>query len=242
MLLQSFSHLQMGGSGVKAAIITTAFVWNYEVMSWLLSKSSLRHSRFSCKSPYTVLLRLQVPVLTRTEFLYFLICFLIQSTLLWAKYTVIFKKHPERFLACLSLADKCVGSNSIHIGSRNKKQRELLCESVCALFCASEELSCCQHWEVAAEIVVTDITCCSYSFDLERLDGAGVGWQCCCCWLLSWETVCHPLISLVITTCGSENPAPCQPCGTIVCTAQTVLFMAQLKYFADKMPSNGGTL
>lgn len=58
---------------------------------------------------------------------------------------------------------------------------------------------------------------------------------------------CHgkqfaPLLSsLGITTCGLENPAPCQPCETIVCTAQSVLFMAQLKCLADKIPSNGGT-
>lgn len=48
--------------------------------------------------------------------------------------------------------------------------------------------------------------------------------------------------SLVITTCGLEKPALCQACGTIVCTAQSVLFMAQLKCLADKIPANGGTL
>lgn len=58
---------------------------------------------------------------------------------------------------------------------------------------------------------------------------------------------CHgkqlaPLLSsLGITTCGLENPAPCQPCETLVCTVQPVLFMAQLKCLAEKIPDSGAT-
>lgn len=138
---------------------------------------------------------MQVPVLTRTKSLYFLKCVPMQILWIIKEHGNIQKASRKGFFLYLSLSDQCVGSSSKHIGCRNEKQRELLCESVCAHFWASEELSCCQHWEEAAKIVVTDITCCSYSFDLERLGSAGMGRQrccyCCCC-LLSWETVCPP--------------------------------------------------
>jgi len=45
-----------------------------------------------------------------------------------------------------------------------------------------------------------------------------------------------------ITTDSLEIPAQCQPCETMVCTAQSVLFMAWLKYLADEVSANGGTL
>lgn len=50
------------------------------------------------------------------------------------------------------------------------------------------------------------------------------------------------LSSLGITTCDLENPAPCQTCEKVACTLQSVLFMAQLKCLAGKIPASGATL
>lgn len=78
-------------------------------------------------------------------------------------------------MAHLALSDQCVGSSSVHIGCRNEKQRQLLSETVYVFFCTAEELSCCQWLEESAEIVAIDITRCSYSSDLQKLDGCWHG-------------------------------------------------------------------
>lgn len=86
------------------------------------------------------------------------------------KYMLILKSFLKDFLTHSSLSDQCVGSSSTYIGCRMEKQRQLLSESVYIHFCAAKELSCCQRLEVDAEIVVIDITCCSYSSGLQKLD------------------------------------------------------------------------
>lgn len=99
---------------------------------------------------------------------------------------LILKSFLKDFLAHLSLSDQCVGSSSIYVGCRNVKQRHLLSESVYIHFCAAMELNCCQCLEVDAEIVVIDITRCSYSFDLQKLD---------ICW---HEEIMLPLLTAVM--------------------------------------------